>query len=444
MSRAAKPKSAPSKPAKAVSSKPAKSASSKPVNSTQPARTVLAELLEPGPAPAPVAGFRWASLAAGIKKRGGLDLALLVADRPVPTAAVFTRSLVKAAPVLVAAERVASGLAQAVLVNAGCANAATGRPGLAATRRSSAAVAKALGIDASLVLPMSTGVIGVLLPAEKIVAHAAPLAEAATVDGLEGFSRAIMTTDRGPKRAEAEARIGGKRVRVVGVAKGAGMIHPDMATTLACVVTDARVSASMLRRALRAATDSTFNALTVDGDTSTNDTIVAMASGAAGHAPIRAGDAGERALVAALTQVLGALGRLIVADGEGAEHLVTVRVEGAPSEAGAKAVARAIATSNLVKTALYGKDPNWGRVLAAAGRAGVPFDPTRASLDVGEVRLVTGGLAVGGDTDARAHAVMLRPEYTLTLRLGAGRASASYLTCDFGTEYVRINADYRS
>ena len=315
---------------------------------------------------------------------------------------------------------------------------------MAAARTSTAAVAKSLGIDASLVLPMSTGVIGVLLPAEKIVAHAAPLVAGATADGLEGFSRAIMTTDRGPKRAEAEVRIGGKRVRVVGVAKGAGMIHPDMATTLACVVTDARVSATLLRRALRTATDATFNALTVDGDTSTNDTIVAMASGAAGNAPPRAGDAGEKALVAALTQVLGALGRLIVADGEGAEHLVTVRVEGAPTDAGAKAIARAIATSSLVKTALYGKDPNWGRVLAAAGRAGVPFDPSRASLDVGEVRLVTGGLAVGGDTDARAHAVMLRPEYTLTLRLGAGRGAASYLTCDFGTEYVRINADYRS
>ncbi len=409
-----------------------------------PPRPVLDELLAPGPAPAPVAGFRWASLAAGIKKRGGLDLALLVADRPVPTAAVFTRSLVKAAPVLLAEERVAAGLAQAVLVNAGCANAATGKPGLAAARTSTAAVAAALGVDPALVLPMSTGVIGVLLPAEKLVAHAAPLVAAATPDGLEGFSRAIMTTDRGPKRAEAEARIGGKRVRVVGVAKGAGMIHPDMATTLACVVTDARVSATLLRRALRTATDATFNALTVDGDTSTNDTIVAMASGAAGNAPPRAGDAGERALVAALTQVLGALGRLIVADGEGAEHLVTVRVEGAPSAAGASAVARAIATSNLVKTALYGKDPNWGRVLAAAGRAGVPFDPARATLDVGDVRLVARGLAVGGDTDARAHAVMLRPEYTITLRLGAGRAAASYLTCDLGPEYVRINADYRS
>ncbi len=407
-------------------------------------RGALEQLLAPGAAPAPVAGFRWASVEAGIKKRGGLDLALLVADRPVPTAAVFTRSLVKAAPVLVAAERTKSGLAQAVLINAGCANAATGKPGLAATRESSAAVALALGIDAKLVVPMSTGVIGVLLPTEKLVAHAARLVGAASADGLEGFSRAIMTTDRGPKVVEAEARVGGKRVRIVGVAKGAGMIHPDMATTLACVVTDARLSAPLLRRALREATGATFNALTVDGDTSTNDTIVAMASGAAGNTAVRAGDAGHRAFTKALTEVLGGLGRLIVADGEGAEHLVTIRVEGAPSAKGAKDVARTIATSNLVKTALYGKDPNWGRILAAAGRAGVKFEPARAELRVDDVVLVSRGLAVGGDTDARAHEVMLRAEYEFTLRLGAGKHSATYLTCDLGPEYVRINADYRS
>lgn len=407
-------------------------------------RGALEELLAPGDAPAPVAGFRWASMAAGIKKRGGLDLALLVADAPVATAAVFTNSLVKAAPVLLAAERAKSGRAQAVLINAGCANAATGKPGLEAARQSSAAVARALGLDVKLVLPMSTGVIGVLLPAEKIIANAAALAAAARADGLGEFARAIMTTDRGPKLAEAEARIGGKRVRVVGVAKGAGMIHPDMATTLACVVTDARVSAPLLRRALRDATAATFNALSVDGDTSTNDTIVAMASGAAGNSALRAGDAGHRALTAALTAVLARLGRLIVADGEGAEHLVTVQVEGAPSAAGAVAVARTIATSSLVKTALFGKDPNWGRVLAAAGRAGVRFDPERAELRIGEVVLVRRGLAVGFDSDARAHAVMLRPEYEITLRLGAGKHAATYLTCDLGPEYVRINADYRS
>lgn len=411
---------------------------------TPSARSALDQLLTPGPAPAPVAGFRWGAVGAGIKKRGGLDLALLVADRPVPAAAVFTKSLVKAAPVLLAAERVKSGLAQAVLINAGCANAATGKPGLAAAKTSSAAVARALGIDAKLVLPMSTGVIGVLLPAEKIVANAEPLIAAVSADGLAQFARAIMTTDRGPKLVEAEARVGGKRVRVVGVAKGAGMIHPDMATTLACVVTDARVSAPLLRRALLAATEATFNALTVDGDTSTNDTIVAMASGAAKNATLRAGDAGHRALTTAFTTVLAGLGRLIVADGEGAEHLVTIRVEGAPSAKSATAIARTIATSNLVKTAFYGKDPNWGRILAAAGRAGVRFDPERAELRVADVVLVRRGLATGGDSDARAHEVMLRAEYEITLRLGAGKFAATYLTCDLGPEYVRINADYRS
>jgi glutamate N-acetyltransferase/amino-acid N-acetyltransferase len=394
--------------------------------------------------PAPVAGFRFAALEAGIKKRGGLDLGLLLADAPVTAAAVLTRNRVRAAPVQLTAERIRAGRARAVLVNAGCANAATGRPGLAAARATTAALARVLGAPEEQVLPASTGVIGALLPAEKILPRVAELVAAARPEGLDAFSRAILTTDRGPKLAEAVARVGARTARVVGVAKGAGMIHPDMATTLAFVVTDAAIAAAPLRSALRAATDATFNALTVDGDTSTNDTLVCMASGRAGNAAIRGPGPAYRAFVAALTAVLEALGKQIVADGEGAEHLVTVEVVGARSAAEARAAARAVATSNLVKTALFGKDPNWGRILGAAGRSGARFDPERVALRIGGVPIVRRGVGLGPDAEARAHEVMRRPEYEITLDLGAGRAAARYLTCDLGHGYVSCNADYRS
>ncbi len=381
---------------------------------------------------------------AGIKKREGLDLGLIVADAPVPTAAVFTRNRVKAAPVLLAAERVRSGKAQALLVNSGCANACTGKEGLAAARASCAAVARALGIRAELVLPASTGVIGQLLPAGKVEAAVPALVTGLDAGGVDPFSRAILTTDRGPKVAQVRLRIGGRAVTVLGVAKGAGMIHPDMATTLGFVLTDARVGAPLLRRLLRGATDATFNALTVDGDTSTNDTLVAMASGRAGNAALAPAGRDAARLGGALEEVLGALGRMIVGDGEGAGHVVTFEVSGARTAADARQVARTIATSSLVKTALHGKDPNWGRILAAAGRSGVDFSPDRVDIRVGDVLIVRRGLAVGEEAERRAHEVMSGSDYTVHVKLGARGASARYLTCDLSAEYVRINADYRS
>ncbi|MBK8172204.1 MAG: bifunctional glutamate N-acetyltransferase/amino-acid acetyltransferase ArgJ [Sandaracinaceae bacterium] len=391
-----------------------------------------------------VSGFRFAAVDAGIRKRAALDVALIVADRPVPTAAVFTTNRVQAAPVRVARDRLKKGRAQAVLVNAGCANACTGKPGTAATLKSTAAIAKALGIAPGLVLPASTGVIGQLLPAAKIVKNANALILDLSSSNVDAFSHAILTTDRGPKVARATVKLGKVTVSLLGIAKGAGMIHPNMATTLGFVVTDAKISAPVLRRALRSAADGSFNAVTVDGDTSTNDTLVAMASGDAGNVAIKAGDANFVRFEDALTEVLCSLAAQIVADGEGAEHTVGIEVTGARTKTNAMTVARTIATSNLVKTALYGKDPNWGRILAAAGRCGVKFDEADTEVRVGDVLIVKKGLAVGAAAEKKAHDVMTHESYTISLKIGRGKHEARYVTCDLGHEYVRINADYRS
>jgi len=391
-----------------------------------------------------VPGFRLSGVAAGIKKKAGaLDLGLVVADAPCAAAAVFTRNRVKAAPVLVAAERARRGRAQALLVNAGCANACTGRPGLRATRGTTAAAARRLGIAAELVLPASTGVIGALLPSDKVEAALPALVAALSPEGLDDFSRAILTTDAGPKVVQRTARVTGGAVTVVGVAKGAGMICPDMATTLAFVLTDAAISAALLKRLLVEATDATFNAITVDGDTSTNDTIAVLASGRTGRR-VTAGSADARRFGAALAEVLGGLARKIVADGEGATKLVEIVVRGAPSAAAARTVARRVAGSPLVKTAFFGEDPNWGRLLAAAGATRAAFDPSRVRIAVGGVPIVRRGLGLGAAAEDRARAVMKSKEYEVELNLGAGRGEARILTCDLGLEYIRINADYRS
>ncbi|MCA9600742.1 MAG: bifunctional glutamate N-acetyltransferase/amino-acid acetyltransferase ArgJ [Polyangiales bacterium] len=390
-----------------------------------------------------VPGFRWSGIRAGIKSNGKPDLGLIVADGPVSAAAVFTRNVVRAAPVEVASERVRGGRIGAVLVNSGNANACTGGPGHRACLRTTKAVAKALQLDERHVFPASTGVIGHLLPADRIVEHVPALVRAASPEGLGDFSRAILTTDKGPKVAVARFGKGASRVTVVAVAKGAGMIHPDMATTLGFVATDASISHSLLGRMLRGAVDETFNSLSVDGDTSTNDTIVALASGEAGGT-VGARSERARSFASALVDVLGEVGAMIVADGEGAEHAVRIEVIGAPSDAAATKVASTVAGSLLVKTALYGKDPNWGRLLAAAGRAGVPFDPARAGIRVGGVPLVRRGLGLGAASEARVAKVMRRGTYTIEIDLGAGKGRGHYLTCDVGHGYVNVNADYRT
>lgn len=386
----------------------------------------------------PPRGFRFAGVAAGLKRQAGaLDLGLVVADAPAVVAGAFTRNLVRAAPVTVAERRVARGRARAILVNSGNANACTGEHGMAATLETTAAIAGALGLEADDVLPASTGVIGALLPAAKIVG-AMPGLVAALGPRVEPFSRAIMTTDRWPKLATAQA--GG--ARVLGVAKGAGMIHPDVgppqATMLVFLLTDAVVARAPLAAALHAVCDVTFNAATVDGDTSTNDSVIALASGASGVEPP------AEALRAALTEVCDTLARSMVRDGEGASHVAELSVRGLATDAEARLVARTVATSLLVKTALFGQDSNWGRILAAAGRAGVPFDPARAALAIGGVTILERGLPLGPEPEARATAAMHAETYSIELVLGDGPGTARYLTCDLGHGYVDVNAGYRS
>jgi glutamate N-acetyltransferase/amino-acid N-acetyltransferase len=337
---------------------------------------------------------------------------------------------------------VRSGRARAVLVNAGCAHACTGEPGLAATLTSTAAVAKALAIEPELVLPASTGVIGVVLPADRIAARASELVLKLSAEGAGDFATAILTTDRWQKTAETTIRSGSTNVRVLAIGKGAGMIHPDVgpphATMLVFLFTDAAVEPAALAQALDSAADDTFNACSVDGDTSTNDTVLAFASGASG-VHLEAND-----LAPAMHELCDALARSMIADGEGSNHMVELRVLGLATDEEARRVARTVATSPLVKTALCGKDPNWGRILGAAGRAGVTFDPNRAAIRVGLVEIVKDGLGLGREVEAHAKAVMQSATYSIELVLGGGSGRAHYYMCDLGHGYVDVNADYRS
>lgn len=391
-----------------------------------------------------VAGFRWAAAAAGIKRSGVLDLGLLVADKPVPAAAVFTTNRVKAAPVQLCQKRIAGGKVQALLVNSGNANACTGRAGYQAALSTTEAVARVLGVSSRYVLPASTGVIGAPLPSRRIERAVAPLTKRLSATGWKAFSKAILTTDNGPKVAARTFTLASQRCTMLGVAKGAGMIHPNMATTLAFVVTDVAASSQVLSAALRDACRHTFNTISVDGDTSTNDMILLMASGAAAAAPIPMQGAAYRHVVKALEQVLGELATAIVSDGEGAEHTVRIEVTGLATHAACARVAETVARSVLVKTAVYGCDPNWGRFLMAVGNAGVDFDLNDVSVRIGHVPVVVAGHGVGKAAESRAARVMRQPAYTVELSLGKGKGKASYLTCDLGHTYVRINADYRS
>jgi glutamate N-acetyltransferase/amino-acid N-acetyltransferase len=389
-----------------------------------------------------IPGFRFAGVAAGIKKKGGKDVGLIAADAPATVAAVFTGNRVKAAPVLVSAEhlRANRGKTRAVIVNAGNANACTGPAGLAAARAMATSTAGALGVTAREVLVASTGVIGQPLPMPKVQDGIGAAAAALRPDGFGDFAAAILTTDRGVKLAHRTVTIGRSRVTLLGCTKGAGMIAPNMATTLSFVATDAAVPAAALGRATRAAVAPTLNAAIVDGDTSTNDTLAVLASGAG----VALGPAALPRFTAALTDLLADLATQLVRDGEGVHHVVTIAVAGARSERDAIAVARRIAVSPLVKTAIAGGDPNWGRVLCAVGNAGVPLDPAKLRLAIGGVPVVRRGAVVPSYDEAAAAAAMRAPAYTIAVDLGAGRARAQVLACDLSHEYVSINADYRS
>jgi glutamate N-acetyltransferase/amino-acid N-acetyltransferase len=392
-----------------------------------------------------VKGFRFAGVHGGVKKGDALDMGLIAAEQPVTAAGVFTMNRVRAAPVVISERRLLGGSCQAVLVNSGNANACTGRQGREAALALTRATAAVLGVPQALVVPASTGVIGVQLPGEKMLAAIAPLVDDLSEAGAARFSRAIMTTDRGPKVARAEVKVGWTKCHILGVAKGAGMIHPNMATTLGFVTTDVSINRTTLRRMLVRAAEQTFNRVTVDGDTSTNDSIYALASGAATERPVVEKSAAGGKFADALTEVLETLAKKIVADGEGAEHLVRIEVQGAKSDGDAVQIARTIASSQLVKTALHGCDPNWGRILAAAGRSGAGFNPDHVSVKIGQVSIFEDGVPVmTAKTEAKAASAMKRREYTINVVVGRGRGLGHYWTCDLGHEYVRINADYRT
>jgi glutamate N-acetyltransferase / amino-acid N-acetyltransferase len=385
-------------------------------------------------------GFAATGVACGLKKNGQRDLMLLVADRECAAAGVYTRNVVQAAPVLFTRKRTRTGRARVVVINAGVANACTGDEGMARCEAMASAVSAAVGVSGDLVLVCSTGVIGRQLPMDLITAGIHAAAPLVSTDGGHAAALAIMTTDTHPKEAALAIATEGGTVRIGGVAKGSGMIAPNMATMLSVLTTDAQVEPRELQRVLTAAVDRTFNRVTVDGDTSTNDTVLLLASGAAG-VRLQRGTADFAAFEEGVEVICTQLARAIARDGEGATKLVTVQVGGAADIAGAETIARTIANSPLVKTALFGNDPNWGRVMMAAGRAGVPFDPTRVDLDLAGIPVVRSGQPVPFDIDI-ASAALKATDVTVALTLAEGEASAECWTCDFSYDYVRINADY--
>jgi glutamate N-acetyltransferase/amino-acid N-acetyltransferase len=402
---------------------------------------------EPAPAAALPRGFRFAGVNCGLRKLPALDLGLIVADEPASAGAVFTQNRVQAAPVLLCKRHLqtANARVRAVVVNSRNANCSTGPAGTQAAEATAAAVARAVGCDPEQVMVSSTGVIGLPLKVQKILRAVPQLAKEAERSAREfsAFTRAIMTTDTRSKWAAARCHLGTRSVRLLGCAKGAGMIHPNMATMLAYVVTDAAIRPSVLQRAVSKVARTTFNAITVDGDTSTNDTLLVLANGLAGNSVVAGPGRAYRHFFAALQKVCHQLALQIVADGEGAKRVIEIEVRGAPTGRQAERVARTIASSPLVKTMFAGGDPNWGRVLAAAGRAGVKFDPNWADVYLGGLLACHRGTA-HPFSEKLAHKRMMRDLVPVMIDLNAGKGRARVWTCDFTSDYVHINASYRT
>lgn len=389
-------------------------------------------------------GFRAAGVAAGIKYKNRKDVALIVADAPCASAAMFTTNRVAAAPVLVGRDIARMGRAQAIIANSGCANACTGREGLVDAVECVKATAAELGIDPRLVFPASTGVIGRRLPMKRLLAgmRAAVKSLAATPEAAHDAELAVMTTDTKPKEAAVKVKILGHDVTIGGMCKGSGMIEPNMATMLGFITTDCAISSGMLKSALRSAVIRGFNRVVVDGDQSTNDSCFILASGAAGNKEIRHPDASFRIFRDALIEVIISLAKQMAADGEGATKFVQVVVKGASSEHDAEVAARAIAKSPLCKTSWFGKDPNWGRVLAAVGYSGIRVDESKTEIFYGNTWAYKGGKIAEAAQLKKLEAELAGNEVTVTVDLHQGKREAVIYTCDLTTEYVHINADY--
>jgi len=387
-------------------------------------------------------GFKTSGIAAGIKKNGRKDLGLIFSEKPARVAGVFTRNRVQAAPVILDRQRIQNGICSAIIVNSGNANCCTGDRGLADARGMTEWTAAELGLDAEKVLVASTGVIGEFLPVDTIKKAVPDLVKGLKGDSFEDFADAIMTTDTVPKIVSKQSQFNATNFRVTGVAKGAGMIRPDMATLLAFICTDVDASTDVMKHCLVRAVNGSFNRITIDGDTSTNDTVLMMANGMSG-ARIENEDH-QHVFQTVLNEVLLTLARMIVEDGEGATKLVEIKVKGAASHEDAVRIADTVAHSSLVKTALFGEDANWGRILAAAGRANADLDPNRIDVFFDSVQMVKNGQGCGKPAEADATKVLKKHAFDITIDLNMGAESTTILTCDFSLDYVKINADYRS
>jgi len=387
-------------------------------------------------------GYLTAGIAGGIKKNGAEDLGLIFSKVPAAAAGVFTNNRVQAAPVVLDRQRIQLGRCQAIVVNSGNANCCTGDQGLRDAEETARLTAGALDIEPELVLVASTGVIGEPLPMEKVQRALPTLVDALQDQNFTGLARAIMTTDTVPKIVAKSGRVNGRPYTIIGTAKGAGMIRPDMATMLCFVCSDAAISGELLQKALAAATAKSFNRITIDGDTSTNDTVLVMANGLSG-ATVQT-RAQLKTFQATLDTVLMQLAKMLVKDGEGATKLVNIIVKGASSDEDAYRVADTVSHSSLVKTALFGEDANWGRIMAAVGRAGVAIDPGRIDIFFDAVQMVKNGTGRGKTIESEATKILKKPEFDIVIDLHTGNGRAAVLTCDFSIDYVKINADYRT
>ena len=391
-----------------------------------------------------VQGFKAWGIHCGIKKTDKKDLAIIYSDREAAVAGVFTRNKVKAAPILLDMVRVKSGKGQAIIANSGCANACTGKRGLADAKAMAEIAARELALKPEAVYVASTGVIGDYLSLSKIETGVTTAVGLLAANGWEQAAEAIMTTDIYPKMHIVQEEIGGKMVTVGGIAKGSGMIHPDMATMLCFIVTDALVSTPVLKKELAALTEKYFNNITVDGDTSTNDTILCMANGAAGNKKMAPGSKDLKKFQACMDAVVKSLAMQVVRDGEGATKFVEIIVRGAKNPMEAKRAAMSVAKSSLVKTALFGEDANWGRIMAALGSANVDMDETKTDINFGKAKIVEKGLGQGKAAEREAALALKQRDIQIVIDLHKGKGEAIVWTCDMSYEYVKINAAYRS
>ncbi len=391
-----------------------------------------------------VPGYQFSGISAGIKKDGKRDLGLIYSEVPARVAGLFTTNKVKAAPVLLDMGRLKGGLCQAIVVNSGNANACTGSRGLRDAKRVSSLIAKQLGIDEKLVFPSSTGVIGSPLPVEKIERGIPELMNNLSAKGWMKTVEAMMTTDTFPKIEVATCRIKGKQVKLCGMIKGAGMIRPDLATMLSFLVTDANIKASLLQQMLEKAAEVSYNRITIDGETSTNDTVLLLANGKAGHPILNRMDRDGQAFKTMLLKVCQNLAKGLVKDGEGATKFINIFVEGAKNREDAKQAAYAIAHSPLVKTAFFGEDANWGRILCALGHSGAQINPNRIDVFFDKIPIVKNGMGASPRLEEKAAEVMKKKSFGVTVDLHQGGSQFSVLTTDLSIDYVKINASYRS